>query len=570
MVAAALAFVIADGARPARLAGETPAVRWPDVATGEAYAREVMAKFTPEQLEQALARTPAQTPTTLRGFGAAMMTSDFALHAELTRYVNAMAVRRARRVDRSLSKNGVRDVVAFAILDPFRFTEDAAFRARVSSLAPRALDPSFSRALRAASLRELNLLGLDFDGAEATASAWGVIAHRSSERQTGLIDDRRMPNDTSGPIETSIFSFNTGFFDKAGDPRAFLTALRASSPKRRIVVLADDEVAAALKGVDVEILPSFSRPYTPWPRDPFTVARTANGGVLLINRPNRQPEREEDANMVRALAQNLDASWTVAPIPFHNGHILLTPDAMYLSIHSVEIRALQILGIDAVPVKTFGTREGIEKYLNAVRQAAKDLESLYRKPARFVHPLDPDYELIRRLAGGGGFDLDSIMTLLPQRDGSLIALVGDISLGAKIARTADWKIANKAYGLSGNVAAAQSQRSTVALGEFLDTVAAHLAANGVKVQRLPLLNIPTSLAKGAPRNFLLTWNNVVLEANGDKRRAEGFASLIGAGDDYARKAFASAGYELELLPPLVKSITHSGGYRCASNHVRPW
>jgi len=55
----------------------------------------------------------------------------------------------------------------------------------------------------------------------------------------------------------------------------------------------------------------------------------------------------------------------------------------------------------------------------------------------------------------------------------------------------------------------------------------------------------------------------------EEGRAEGFASLIDPADASARAAFKKAGYELTLYPPLIRSVVLSGGYRCASNHVRP-
>ena len=89
------------------------------------------------------------------------------------------------------------------------------------------------------------------------------------------------------------------------------------------------------------------------------------------------------------------------------------------------------------------------------------------------------------------------------------------------------------------------------------------------VRRLPLLSVSASLLDRDDIRegfeFLMTWNNVVLE----KRRAEGFASLLTAGDALAQKTFAASGYKLVLFPPLVNSIILGGGYRCASNHVRP-
>ncbi|HEX2121834.1 MAG TPA: hypothetical protein VHL59_09350 [Thermoanaerobaculia bacterium] len=511
------------------------ATRYPTVVEGEAFARDMLATAPASAMEQVLARTPDTVPAVLRNFGSALMTGDAALRARVEAYLSELALLRARRVDATkFSPADVRMVVSFALVDPERFRGDAAFRARVTPLLPRALDPKISSALRHAALRDLNaIFRLDFDTVETIAAQWGSIARRSSEWRVPFDGNLRMPDDVSGPIETSIYSINSQFFQPA-EARTFLAAVRASAPKRRLVVLADAAMKDALRELDVEVIETFSRPYTPWPRDPFTVARATDGSIVLVNRPNLQPEREEDANMVRALAQGtLDARWTVAPIPFHNGHILLTPDAMWISIHTVEIRALQLLGMSRVPVQTFGTKQGIETYLAAVRQAADELSKLYGKPVRFVHPLEADAVLMRRLGGGGGFDLDSIVTVLPGGH----ALVGDLSLGAKLQR-----------GLQ-----------NAPLQTFLDTVAAHLAKE-MKVQRLPLI-----LLAGKPKPYLVTWNNVVLEG----RRAEGFASPLPQGDQRAREAFRAAGYELVLFPPLMPSVRLSGGYRCASNHVRP-
>ena len=69
-------------------------------------------------------------------------------------------------------------------------------------------------------------------------------------------------------------------------------------------------------------------------------------------------------------------------------------------------------------------------------------------------------------------------------------------------------------------------------------------------------------------DFLLTWNNVVVETRRGVLRAEGFASGIPSADAAAEKIFTRAGVRLDLLPPLVGSIVRNGGYRCASNHLR--
>jgi hypothetical protein len=391
------------------------------------------------------------------------------------------------------------------------------------------------------------------------------------KRRIAFSGSLRMPDDSS-PIAASIYSLNSDFFS-VDEARRFLNAVHESVPGRKLIVLADAKMRHALRGADsqsarepaksrlhVTVVDTYSRPFTPWTRDPFIVARDANGGVVFVNRPNAQATREEDQNMARAVAQQwAGARWTVAPIPFHNGNILLTPSAVWISMHTLELHVLALLGLDHVPTETFNDAAGVARYLSVVDRAARELERFYRRPVRFVHPMTPSPELMRRLSGGAGIDLDSVLTILPNGN----ALVGDLKLGVALARDADWSVVRREYRLRG---IPRSQRP--GLQQFLDEIAAELQRDGMNVRRLPLLEIPAALLDqpGVPEDFkfLMTWNNVVI----DGRRAEGFASLLGAGDELARKTFAAAGYKLTLFPPLIRSIVLGGGYRCASNHVR--
>src|SRR5205814_7746104 len=92
------------------------------------------------------------------------------------------------------------------------------------------------------------------------------------------------------------------------------------------------------------------------------------------------------------------------------------------------------------------------------------------------------------------------------------------------------------------LAAAQNEPHAAGLRVFLDLVASHLAEAGFEVQRLPLLLVPTRLLaeadSAATPDFLLGWNNVVLESDAHRTRAEGFGSLIPEGDRRAREAFS--------------------------------
>ena len=359
------------------------------------------------------------------------------------------------------------------------------------------------------------------------------------------------------------------------------------------------------KALGVTLVDTGDHVLSPWPRDPFSVALDPSGGLVLVNRPNQQRTREGDRAMASVLADGLPErlvrkwggvrSWR-APLPFHNGHVLMAGGEAWISLHSLEPRILEILGVDRVPVETFRSSAGIARYVEAADRAADELGGLYGKPVRFVHPLPRSGSaaeraaLMYRIGGGAGFDLDSVVTLLPDDAGHrasddgkpLQALVGSTSEGRKLLADLDadgWRALATTYDLElpkdGPPTAILSYQETsrvAQLGEFLDLVAEHLASLGMTVRRLPLALVPLSSVRGAEGleqpDFVLGWNNVVLERRAGGPEAAGFASGLAAADRAARATFAAAGTRLELLPTLPSSVINNGGFRCASNQVR--
>lgn len=543
----------------------------------------------PEALAKRLTANPDLIPPVLRNLGTALLTNDAALRDKLAAYQGGVA--RAFAAMPRRGDDDVRRLAAIVVVDPVRYGGDAAFHQRMNALMPRIVAAMPAPAARTILDELTTLLPLDFDTAEGIATAAHLVPRTSAARRVPFARATlSMPDDLSGPIDASFFSLSSAYFAPA-EAKAFVAAVKAASPHRRIVVLGDPAMQKAL-GNAVTFIDDHARPFSPWPRDPFLVARAAGGAVTFINRPNPQPHREEDQQMVRAIVQGLppavdaawkNARWTVAPTPLHNGHILPTPAAVWISIHTVEVRARQLLGLDHVPVETFDTPAGVKRYVDAVRRAAYELQAFYGRPVRFVHALDNTPALMTRLGGGAGFDLDSIVTILPRTNGKTDALVGDVNLGTAAIRGANaGEIAalRRAYGfrddgeaLRARLIAAQQSPRNAALQSFLDEIAAGLQRAGMTVRRLPLLNLPVTMLTrtdvDASADFLLTWNNVVLERRGGKRRAEGFASLLPSADRNARQVFAASGYELDLFPPLIGSVVRSGGYRCASNHLRP-
>lgn len=459
------------------------------------------------------------------------------------------------------------------------------------------------RAILLAGLALCGLAGFDFAASESAERAVGAVPRRAADRLVPYdAKGQRFDADTEGRLAASVYSLPSFFFDlPAAD--AFLTAVRAAAPGRTLIVLTDsplkERLAPRAKALGLRLLDTHGRAYSPWPRDPFTLVHAKGGGVRVLVRPNLQPGREEDANLGSELAGSLPddldrawgkVTWTVAPVPFHNGQVLLTHDAAWLTIHALEPRILALLGMERVPVASFGTAEGIDRYLAAADKAAAELGELYGRPVRFVHPLprtgtgnlEARTGLMRRIGGAAGTDLDSIVTFVPAKKGLGAALVADAAAGRDLlARLApdDWTALRAGYGLepAGEtlktaLAAAQRTDAMDDLGSFLDLTAEHLKAQGFEVRRLPLLSVPVPLLQDhaglSHSGFLITWNNVVVENRNKTLRAEGFASLIPAGDRIARDTFAALGARLDLFPPLVHSVILNGGYRCASNHLR--
>jgi hypothetical protein len=553
-----------------------------------------------------IGQNPALLATVLEPLAQGLASADPKESSAAGDYLSSVARERSRAMaaQGSWSHNDLLGLVTLQLVDPLRFVEDPAFRARVAALLPRSLDPAVPAALRDEVLAELNQVrGFDFATSEAVESAWGAAPRRSAERRVPYSSGLRFTDDAERPLTASVYSLPSFFFDPA-TADAFLSAVRKAAPERELIVLTDLPLRRALepraRALRLRLLDTYGRAYSPWPRDPFSLVRGPRGGVVVLSRPNLQRGREEDASMgselIQGLPEDLDkawggVTWTEAPVPFHNGQILPAGDATWISVHTLEPRILALLGVSRIPVETFGHKTGLQRYVDAARKAAKEMQDLWGRPVRFVHPLPPTTSLtegrehVRRLGGGAGYDLDSLVTFLPTASGSgsstATALVADVTAGHELlaklpaaewnALRDGWSLAPSDQALASALTAAQETPRAEALDRFLDLTAYHLQKEGFRVRRLPLLQVPFSLLRdpgGLEGDFLLTWNNVVAETGGGVLRAEGFSSLLPSGDRAATEIFAAAGARLDLFPPLVRSVVLNGGYRCASNHVR--
>src|SRR5580693_6790304 len=159
------------------------------------------------------------------------------------------------------------------------------------------------------------------------------------------------------PIVASVYSLPSAYFE-ASEVVRLLDAVHAWAPERRLLVLADARQRRALAQSRfprtwVDLLETGGWTFSPWPRDPFSFTHLAGGGLAVLVRPNAQRTREEDQHMGPVLAGALPAElaaswgaggsgvgWTEAPVPFHNGQVLMTRTAAWVSLHTLEPRVL--------------------------------------------------------------------------------------------------------------------------------------------------------------------------------------------------------------------------------------
>lgn len=573
-----------------------------DLPSRRAITRSLMERVSPEAFEQKLESSPELTSETMTAFADVIDRGERS--REAIDYLAAAARSRSYRLSargEPWERQACSELLGILFVDPERFVTRSAFRDRILDIVRHGLHPRTDPTLRDLLLFSVNHVpGVDFEASERIELAWGA-ARRSSDRREReyRAEDALHADDVATPIEASVYSLPSAFFE-AGEARAFLEGVRNAAPERMLVALVDLPLLEKLHDLDsrVSFLETFGRDYTPWIRDPLSLVSRRDGGVTVLIRPNAQKARPGDnflgRELVQTLPERLDASWkdvvwSVAPVPFHNGQVLLTRRRAWVSLHTLEPRVLALLGLDRVPVEDLVKPEGWSRYLAASRRATDELASLYGRPVELVHPMPEPSDLPRRsslidrIGGGAGFDLDSLVTFLEDEDGRESALVAD---AAREGRTLLSKLDEReleAFGLAyGLRARGETLRDALerklttprveAVSSFLDLVAEHLASRGLEVSRLPVLFVPVELLSEGEslrhEDFLVTWNNVVPERRDGIARAEGFASLLPTGDAVAKDVFARHGYRLALFPPLVRSIILNGGYRCASQHLR--
>jgi len=488
--------------------------------------------------------------------------------------------------------------VNMLVIDRRRFLYDLDFRVNVIPVVAAGIADEVPPQVRRRMLESLR--SYEFGLVERVEVAWG-LAPRSSRPREVRFEAVDLTFGSTDAIRASIYSLPSAYFDFQ-EAAAFLRSVHAIAPERPLVVLSNRPLIGELEllrgELPLRLIDTLARPYTPWPRDPFVVAQSARGPVTLVVRPNLQAQRELDVFMAREIVQNLPedldqdwqrVQWTLAPVPFHGGHMLTEPDAVWVSVHTLIPRIKERLGMQA-PIDLQELRHAavLSRFLAATREVIGEFEEAFDTRVRMVHPLpqtgsQEEIDALQvALGGGDGHDLDSLVTIVTHPDGRHTALIGDLQLGRKSIEAADatelrrirelYHLVPEGDRLRRELAAAQSTPPNRQRQAFLDDVAAYLRRQDIRVERLPLVKVPQTIVDESlyysRDGFLISWNNVVLQEVAGTVHAEGFASGLAGADELARSVYTRVGVQLDYVAPLALSIMRDGGYRCASNHVR--
>ena len=500
------------------------------------------------------------------------------------------------------SDTAVNEILSLAFIDPDRFFgDDTHFQELILAHLPHTIDPEVPRGLQLRLLQTLAKVSqMRANTLEAIALKGGFAVRESGDRELLTNPaDWEIDDDGLSPISSLLFSMPASMFARE-DCQGLLDSVQHHSPNTDLLVLTD---ATGLGGPRTRIATPWMTGLTPWLRDPFLVARDSGNRLTLLSRTLHQSGREADRltgrQIVSAAPEAWDQAlgpvhWSDVSFPFHGGQLLFTPGTVWVSVHSLEWRLLQILETERIDPSQLSSPEGWADFVRAVNQAADELSTLCHREVRFVHPWPtppPDMshrDYVDSLAGGNDLDLDTLIAILAHPDG-LTLVVGDIAQGSTIAASTSnpsWNAFAKKTGidlganaLRNGLIAAQTSKRVIGIQRFIDLVESHFSNQGLSTRRTPLLMVPTAFITRNPRLsanqphdwFPLGYSNVVIESipNSEQPlRAQVFSTGLPEFDQTAKKTYEEIGCSLILHPPLMESLICEGGFRCATQQVR--
>jgi len=334
----------------------------------------------------------------------------------------------------------------------------------------------------------------------------------------------------------------------------------------RVLVLTNDRKAFTVAGrrepgrVRFLELP-FTSPLTIWPQDPFLVLTDGQDTVLLTS---RSFERADDRLMAPAIAAARGYRLVESELSFEGGNIVSDERRVMIGADTIRRNAIELDVNEVEVVLRFETELGRPvTVVGPVPQPVAHLDMM-------LTPLG-DGRIAVADAGAGAELAERALSDRPDEVHAFETWCEEHFFGRPAIRELDGPGGPvRAPGLLGVTAdmVASSRR----IAPVLDRVAGSLADAGLRVERVPWLD-------GGPRRRgpnedgetpdlraaypMLTYNNVVLVDDGDRRAVYmpryGFDAL----DRVAADTWASLGFVVHPIDGLAISAMYGGALRCS-------
>ena len=368
--------------------------------------------------------------------------------------------------------------------------------------------------------------------------------------------------DTGGAIERVVTVVNSPRRSGLRNQVLIQNIVQGLGPRARVLVLAPPEMildpnpapdrmwfAEIPDGLDFSI----------WPQDPFVVLLGPGGDGSLL--ASRSYGRSEDREMARIVAATLGWKVEESSLFFAGGNLLSDERHLFVGASLIHKNAEDLELSEGDVVARFEGELGRPAIvLGSPPQPTAHMDMVFTPlGANRVALADShlgaelaELELAQRPEAVRAFEEHAESYFFGHPDVQSVTLPTGRAVQAPpvVDRTAE-AIADSRLG-----------------AEALDVIAADLQRRGYSVLRVPFLTTrenrhPRQRSSGFPAGYpVLTYNNVLVEREGNQERVYlpeyGFPGL----DMAARRIWESAGFEVRLIRGLTTSAMYQGSLRC--------
>lgn len=372
--------------------------------------------------------------------------------------------------------------------------------------------------------------------------------------------------DVGAPIERVVVAVNSARRSALRNA-ALVTGIVNGLPVRtEVIILSNDPDAFVVlrnpwpERIRFLTLP-YENPLTIWTQDPFLVLHDEQGEVTLL--ASREFGRADDRLMAGALAEETGYTLRTSELRFEGGNIVADAHSVFIGANTIRQNAIEL---------DISDREVAARFEQELGRRVVVVGPLPQPIAHIDMMLTPvgSGRIVLADPGEGARiaeqalleDAESVADFERHCESSFF---GDPSIKALLGRDQHEITAPELGGKTAEMASLSRRMAPV-----LDGIAEALARQGYRVDRVPFLFGGPRSRTSAPEEVdrkaaypMLTYNNVLLEDNGDRQTV--FLPRYGLDvmDRSARDAWQDLGFDTRQIDGLEISAMYGGALRCS-------